>query len=176
MNKTTLLVAGLTLCAPLVVQSNAIAQTCNYYAGQSVEGQGINVDLCSVSRASAKSVDFIYYLGADRVQSQANCEDGVWTTFPERVVHRPQSQATQNMLQAVCASGATRSSATEDAPQNTAIVFDPPSNVRAMPDGDILCSIEQRENINIYGSTGQWYQTDACGAPGFIHGSQIRLR
>lgn len=54
----------------------AKAQNCNYYAGKAVGGQSVNVDLCSISRASYKSIDFVYYLGEKRVESQANCEAG----------------------------------------------------------------------------------------------------
>lgn len=147
----------------------ATSQSCNYYAGQASDGQSINVNLCSVSRASARSVDFVYYLGDEQVQSQAHCAEGSWTTFPEREVHRPQSQATQNMLNTVCNyAGTSTSSQTR-----TATVFDPPSNVRTTPDGSVLCTIRSRTAINIYGSTGDWYYTDACGQQGVIHSSQI---
>ena len=54
-----------------------------------------------------------------------------------------------------------------------AIVFDPPSNVRKSPNGEILCSVRERTTINIYGSTGAWYYTDICGKTGVIHSSQI---
>ena len=56
-----------------------------------------------------------------------------------------------------------------------AIVFDPPSNVRATPNGTLICSVTSQRNINIYGSTNQWYKTDACGKIGYIHQSQIQL-
>ncbi|MEL7224488.1 MAG: hypothetical protein AAGL17_06415 [Cyanobacteria bacterium J06576_12] len=57
----------------------------------------------------------------------------------------------------------------------TALVYDPSSNVRATPNGQILCSIDTRAYINIYGSRGDWYRTDACGEPGVIHISQIQF-
>ncbi len=147
------------------------AQTCGYYAGQASGGQSINVDLCSISRASYRSIDFVYYLGNERVQSQVNCEAGTWTTFPEKVVHHPQSQATQNMLNVVCSHKA--SSATSNT--GVALVYDPPSNVRVSPNGAILCSVRERTSINLYGSTGSWYYTDVCGKMGVINSSQIRF-
>ncbi|MBW4519462.1 MAG: hypothetical protein KME16_07140 [Scytolyngbya sp. HA4215-MV1] len=155
------------MTAPQSVQ----AQTCNYSAGRAIGGQSVNVDLCSISQASSRSIDFVYYLGNERVQSQANCEAGTWTTFPERSVHRPQSQATQNMLKVVCSYRAY--SPTSDV--GVATVFDPPSNVRTAPNGKVLCSVTKRTKINVYGSTGQWYYTDACGDMGVIHSSQIRF-
>ncbi|MEY3867998.1 MAG: hypothetical protein RLZZ338_1889 [Cyanobacteriota bacterium] len=147
----------------------AKAQNCNYYAGKAVGGQSVNVDLCSISRASYKSIDFVYYLGEKRVESQANCEAGNWTTFPEKTIHRPQSPATQNMLDVVCQyrNPTTRA--------GVAIVFDPPSNVRKYPNGEVLCSVRSRTNINIYGSIGEWYYTDVCGQIGVIHSSQVRF-
>lgn len=147
----------------------AKAQTCNYYAGQAVGGQSVNVDLCSISRASYKSIDFVYYLGQERVQSQANCEAGTWTSFPERTVQRPQSEATQNMLDVVCQYRNPTSRG------GVATVFAPPSNIRKYPNGEILCSVKSRTNINIYGSIGEWYYTDACGQLGVIHSSQVRF-
>ncbi len=166
------MLVGLGLVAEVTLGGGqpAVAQNCNYYAGRAVGGQSINVDLCSVRRASARSVDFVYYLGSERIQSQANCQAGTWVTFPERQVNRPQSQATQNMLNAVCS---YRGSSASDS--TVATVFDPPSNVRVSPNGAVLCSIPNRRTINVYGSTGSWYYTDACGDMGVIHSSQIRF-
>jgi len=56
-----------------------------------------------------------------------------------------------------------------------AIVFDPPSNVRANPNGDILCSVRSKVTINIYDSIGDWYYTDVCGNKGVIHKSQVKF-
>jgi hypothetical protein len=158
-----------SLC--LTASQSVQAQTCNYYAGRASGGQSVNVDLCSISKASYRSIDFVYYLGNERIQSQANCEAGTWTTFPERTVNRPQSQATQNMLKVVCSYRAY--STTSDV--GTATVFAPPSNVRLAPNGKILCSVKRVTTINIYGATGEWYYTDACGEMGLIHTSQIRF-
>jgi hypothetical protein len=171
MNKRILLSLSLTLSglvSPLIAEQFSVsAQTCNYFAGAASTGESVNVDLCSVSRASERSIDFTYYLGNQKVISQANCENGSWTTFPERSVHRPQSAATQRMLEVVCGYRASE--------PESAMVFSPPSNVRTTPDGDVLCSIGSRRMINIYGSSGDWYYTDACGRMGVVHSSQIRF-
>ena len=150
--------------------TSAHAQTCGYYAGQASGGQSINVDLCSISQASAQSVDFVYYLGSERIQSQANCKAGTWTTFPERSLHRPQSQATQSMLNTVCGYRTRKQSGSA-----TAVVFDPPSNVRSSPNGNVLCAVKERTTINVYGSTSNWYYTDVCGRMGVIHSGQLRF-
>ncbi|MEO0769845.1 MAG: hypothetical protein AAFY72_10500 [Cyanobacteria bacterium J06649_4] len=55
----------------------------------------------------------------------------------------------------------------------TALVYDPSSNVRATPNGQIICSIDTVAYINILGRLGDWYDTDACGRMGVIHSSQI---
>lgn len=149
------------------------AQSCNYFAGTAVGGQAVNVDTCSISRASYQSVDFIYYLGNKKIISQANCNNGTWTTFPERDVHRPQSQATQRMLDVVCNSRSSSSSNTSSS--RKAFVFDPPSNVRTSPNGSILCSVTDPTTINVYGAVDSWYYTDVCGRTGVIHSSQIRF-
>jgi hypothetical protein len=80
----------------------AVAQSCNYFAGTAVTGQKVNVNTCSIDRANYGRVNFVYYLGKREIASQANCNNGTWTSFPDRVVHRPQSQATQRMLDVVC--------------------------------------------------------------------------
>lgn len=59
--------------------------------------------------------------------------------------------------------------------QRVAEVFDPPSNVRLTPGGEILCSVQVPTVINIYEQIGDWYYTDACGQQGVIHSSQIRF-
>lgn len=146
--------------------STASAQTksCLYYVGDSSSGQEIAVDTCSISRASNRSVDFIYYLGDESIVSQADCQTGGWTTFPEREIHQPQSRATRRMVSTVCRELA-----------ELAVVFAPPSNVRTSPDGPILCTLEKEGNLSTYGSSNSWYYTDACGSFGVIHSSQIRF-
>jgi len=64
----------------------------------------------------------------------------------------------------------------------TAVIIDPPTNIRAAPNGTIICVMRQRGTVvNILGSTnvtdnnGTWYYTDACGRQGVIHSSQIRF-
>ena len=56
-----------------------------------------------------------------------------------------------------------------------AVIFDPPSNIRTSPNGEILCSIKNTKSISIYGSIGSWDYTDVCGDMGVIHSSQIRF-
>lgn len=149
----------------------SFAQTCNYFAGTAVGGQRINVDLCSIAPASPESVDFVYFLGNEKVVSQANCVQGHWVSFPERQINRPQSEATQRMLEIVCS---YRNEDINIPRGRQAVVFDPPSNVRVVPNGEILCSVNNRRRINTYGSAGgSWYYTDVCGTMGVIHSSQI---
>lgn len=57
----------------------------------------------------------------------------------------------------------------------TAVVFNPPSNVRATLNGTIICSVKTVSTINIYSSMNGWYLTDICGTTGYIHHSQIRF-
>jgi serine/threonine-protein kinase len=59
--------------------------------------------------------------------------------------------------------------------KQVATVFDPPSNVRTNPNGDILCSVRSVKTIDVYRSKDGWYQTDVCGSMGYIHSSQIRF-
>ena len=169
---TGIAVLGLALTAP--------AQANYYSAGQAVGGQQIQVDLNSISIASGQSVNFTYYLGnSEPIYSQAHCYSannaGSWTTFDDGSVHRPQSQATQNMLNEVCSYLASGPNVSSTATNQTAYVFDPPSNVRETPNGKILCSINKPTDINIYGHSGDWYYTDACGGSGVIFKDQIQF-
>ena len=75
MKAAYLVLAGLTLCTAWIPSPHAIAQTCNYYAGQAVDGQSINVDLCSISRASYRSADFVYHLGKESMQAVRKRKD-----------------------------------------------------------------------------------------------------
>jgi serine/threonine protein kinase, bacterial len=86
-----------------VATSKTSLSTCNYFAGAAVEGQAVNVDLCSVSAKSSGVVSFVYYLGSQRMPSETDCTSGAWTTLRDREVHRPMSVATQKMLEQVCA-------------------------------------------------------------------------
>lgn len=104
LQKINLVIGACVLIGVLlpIDKQSAIAQSCNYFAGTAVEGQKVNLNTCSVDRVSYKSADFTYYLGNKKFRSQANCSNGTWTTFSNGQVHRPQSHATQNMLNVVC--------------------------------------------------------------------------
>lgn len=60
----------------------------------------------------------------------------------------------------------------------SATVFDPPSNVRAAPNGKVLCTITSVKAITVWNDTyggSEWLATNACGGQGrgYIHRSQI---
>jgi hypothetical protein len=57
-----------------------------------------------------------------------------------------------------------------------AVVFAPPSNVRAVPNGQIVCSVRSATSINVYSYSNGWYETDYCGDWGYIHQSQVQLQ
>lgn len=160
-----------TVTAVLTVGIGAIApaQAESFYAGTASNGQSVRVDTDSINRASARSVNFIYYLGEERIFAQANCDARNWTTFPEKQTQYPQSTATKNMVNFVC--DRTRNVSTTS---RTARVIDPPSNVRATPNGRIICSLG-RTQIQVFEPTGSWYRTNVCGTNGYIHKSQIQF-
>ena len=104
MQKISLLLGSCVLIGVLSPfnKQAAVAQSCNYFAGTAVAGQKINLNTCSFDKVSYATINFTYYLGNKQNRSQANCNNGTWTTFSDGKVHRPQSQATQNMLNVVC--------------------------------------------------------------------------
>jgi serine/threonine protein kinase, bacterial len=154
-----------------------IKSSCNYYAGDAVTGQAVNLDLCSITTNNSNQVGFVYYLGDRRMGSAANCANNTWTTFSDQQVHRSLSPATQKMLENVCsrrqASNPRSNSCNSEVAKAT--IFVPPTNVRESPDGKILCVINKKSTINTYGVSNSWYKTDICGAIGFIHAEQLKF-
>lgn len=142
--------------------------------GYAVGGQKLQLDLASIkAHPNSARIDFRYSLGNENINSIADCGRREWMTLPERKWHSPQSAATERMLSRVCE--AFRSDAPEISSSGAAIVFDPPSNVRTSPNGGILCSITSKGTIPIQGKQGDWYETDYCGSPGYIHKGQVRF-
>lgn len=156
----------LSSAVPILAQGNT------YHAGQAVGGQSIVVDLNSIYSVERYDARFVYFFAGEPIPSQAHCAGGgAWTTLDDGVLRYPQSQATRNMLAAVCSYLANES----NSPSQVALVYAPPSNVRATHNGSVLCSINSRSYINIYGYSSGWYETDACGQTGVIHESQVRF-
>jgi hypothetical protein len=145
-----------------------------YEAGTAVGGQSVRLDLASITQAAeADRFEFVYFLGAERIAATADCTAGTWITRPDLISHRPQSAATENMLKRVCQVRAGR--AVEPSAVVTAFVFDPPSNIRAAPNGAILCSVSTKQSITVWQREGDWIQTNYCGSIGYIHVDQIRF-
>ncbi len=188
--------AGLAVLGAVSVAPTATAQSNYYYVGKVEGGEPLVVNLDSITSVGEYDANFDYVLGEALVSSQAHCSGGVaWTTLSDGVVHYAQSQATREMVRTVCSYLSPPApvdiavvpapvSFESDSPSRlyelaastqTAFVYDPSSNVRATPNGRILCSIDTRMYINIYGQLGDWYDTDACGEPGVIHISQIQF-
>lgn len=90
-------------------------------------------------------------------------------SLPPGGIQSSQQQQTPSPTQSIQTPAPATSSA------GSAIVFDPPSNVRNAPNGGILCSVRERTTINIYEKVGDWYNTDVCGQMGVIHSSQVKF-
>jgi hypothetical protein len=60
-------------------------------------------------------------------------------------------------------------------------VYNPPSNIRKKPYGDIICTKDKESKIKIYGNPildrkgNSWFKTKECNEEGYIHSSQIRF-
>lgn len=57
--------------------------------------------------------------------------------------------------------------------EGVAFVIDPPSNIRVVPNGEILCAVPSPQTIPILAAQGDWYPTSYCGELGVIHRSQL---
>ncbi len=146
--------------------------------GVAAAGQRVLLDASSVAPSADPSrVSFRYWLGSQLIASQADCVKQTWTTYPEGETHTPQSPATARLLARVCQAAspapAPASSASGASSAGMAMVFDPPSNIRVTPNGVILCSVTTRQTIPIQAREGDWYRTDVCGSPGYIHKGQV---
>lgn len=157
-----------------------IDKACRLQTGTTLRAQTLTLDTCSIDASNPSLIQFVYYLNADRVQAQTDCASGTWTSFPENQVNRPQSPATEQMLERICGAKSPQGS-TDKPPQDSiskagvATVFQPPSNVRVSPNGAILCSVREKRDINVYDLKGDWYTTDVCGTPGVIHRGQLKF-
>lgn len=144
--------------------------------GEAVTGQLVQLDTASISRNGNSGSwwgSFTYYLGGEQIDAEVHCGNGTWTVDGE--TYSPQSQTTENMIRLVCsARHVTDASRGQD--MAYMLVFDPPSNVRSSPNGDIICSIDEISIIRVYVEPQDgWYSTQACGSGGWIHESQIRV-
>lgn len=64
-------------------------------------------------------------------------------------------------------------------PSTSALIIDPPTNIRATPNGRIVCVISSRTIVGIINTpsiadkNGVWYRTNACGGSALVHSSQV---
>lgn len=143
--------------------------------GRASGGQTVKLDTASIPRSrDSRSwwVSFVYYLGNKRMEAGAHCGRGIWSTT-DGEEHKPQSQATRNMINIVCS--ARYAEPMEDT--GYVLVFDPPSKVRSSPGGPVKCTLDSMIVVSVYVEPRDgWYSTDACGGSGngWIHSSQIR--
>lgn len=160
--------------APSPVAAAPAVGAALYDAGLAVGGQRVQLDLASLSPTQDPArLRFRYWLGHQSIEASADCRTRTWTTDPEAETHSPRSAATERMLSRVC--GGAELAQPAASASGAAIVFDPPSNIRSSPNGAILCSVTSRGTISIQGRSGDWYRTDFCGSPGYIHQGQIRF-
>ncbi|MEA5418373.1 hypothetical protein VB712_03990 [Spirulina sp. CCNP1310] len=167
--KKVVLGISVALCTFFAQSSNAEM----YNLGPASTGQPIILDGSSVSmngRNSASAwVGFTYYLGRTRFAADAHCGKGEW--YSGGSTHKPQSQATRNMLSIVC-SARWRDQDAEDT--GYMLVFDPPSNVRNQPNGNVIFTVTEMIVIPVYPeSQNGWFSTYSFGG-GWIHESQLR--
>ncbi|WNZ49082.1 protein kinase [Leptolyngbya boryana CZ1] len=150
----------------------AIDASCRLQTGTTLRSQTLTLDTCSIDASNPAVIRFVYYLDAEQVRAETDCASGTWKSLPEQQVNRPQSAATEQMLARICGQTVPQDSVSK---ADVATVIDPPSNVRASPNGAILCAVREKQEINVYERKGDWYTTDVCGTPGFIHQGQLKF-
>ncbi|MBE9144087.1 hypothetical protein [Planktothrix mougeotii] len=182
MNKFRLIGLAITLLAPFVWQP---AQAEMVVLGTASTGETLTLDTDSVSlwtpMGTGLFISATYYLDNERIDASISCRNRSWVVEGDSTHYTPQSQATQNLISTACRiafnSQSRQSNQSQQTRERTWIIYDPPSNVRYSPNGEVLCTIGDKRRIQIRGnSVNGWYRTPACeGADGWIHESQIKL-
>lgn len=72
------------------------------YIGKASTGEEIYVDADSISSAR-EGIRFTYSIGNETLQAAANCNNNTWYVLEYDETYSPQSEATQQMLNYVCA-------------------------------------------------------------------------
>jgi hypothetical protein len=182
-NKFRLIGLAIALLAPFVWQP---AQAEMVVLGTASTGETLTLDTNSVSRGTPAGTGLFitatYYLDSERIDASISCRHNYWVVGETQ--YTPQSQATRNLISTACriainsqSRQSNQSQQRQQTRERTWIVYDPPSNVRYSPNGEVLCTIPDKRRVWIYGNpVNGWYRTPACeGADGWIHESQIRL-
>ncbi len=145
---------------------NMLAVVCGYStlsAPESNDEFTTLVPLLSAEAGPSESSEPLSNVGAEELAAASSAEEDLASAIPSEGVAI--ASETEDLAPSSNADEATQ----------MALVFDPPSNVRATPGGSILCSVDASTYINIYGNSGSWYETDACGEMGVIDISQIQF-
>lgn len=185
MNKLRLIGLAIALLAAFVSQP---AQAEMLVLGTASTGETVTLDTDSVSLwtpvGTGLFVSATYYLDNEKIDATISCRNKYWVVEGDSTHYTPQSQATQNLISTACRIAfnsqyrqSNQSQPSQRTRERTWIVYDPPSNVRYSPNGEVLCTIRKITRVWLYGNpVDGWYRTTACeGADGWIHESQIRL-
>ena len=173
------ILSSISILSLAIVHPPALARDVDWeYQGIASTGEHVNLDLNSIAVVSLSarssrppSYFFNYKIGNDRVTAITGCT-GTFAPFKNAdetdSFRKPQSKAMQRTLDRVCSYTVKR-----------VRVFAPPSNIRAEPNGRIICTIQNTKTITTYGiyNYGQnvnWQYTDACGKLGVIDSSKFR--
>jgi hypothetical protein len=182
-NKFRLIGLATALLAPFVWQP---VQAEMVVLGTASTGETLTLDTNSVSRGTPKGTGLFitatYYLDNERIDASISCRHNYWVVGETQ--YTPQSQATRNLISTACRIAinsqyrqSNQSQQSQQTREKTWIVYDPPSNVRSSPNGEVLCTISDKRRVQISGNpVNGWYRTPACeGADGWIHESQIKV-
>lgn len=184
-SKFRLIGLAIALLAPFALQP---AQAEMVVLGTASTGETVTLDTDSVSKGTPAGTGLFitatYYLDNERINARISCRYKSWFVEGDSTEYTPQSQATRNLISTACAIAfnnqarqSNQSQQSQQTRERTWIVYNPPSNVRYSPNGEILCTIRNVTRVWLYGNpVDGWYRTPACeGADGWIHESQIKL-
>lgn len=172
------ILSSISILSLTIANPEASASVRWEYQGIASTGERVNLDLNSIAVAALSarssrrpSYFFNYKIGNDSMTAITGCT-GTFAPFKNAdetdSFRKPQSKAMQRTLDRVCSHTVKRVS-----------VFPLPSNVRAEPNGRIICTIQNAKTITTYGiynygQNGNWQYTDACGKLGVIDSNQFR--
>ncbi len=101
MNKSTVSVLASSLLSIFTAVYPALAENW-VYMGKASTGENIYVDADSIF-AGREGKRFIYRIGNETLTAAANCNNNTWYVLEYDETYSPQSEATQQMLNYVCA-------------------------------------------------------------------------
>ncbi|MGL4766473.1 MAG: hypothetical protein ACRCV6_00065 [Formosimonas sp.] len=131
------------------------------------------------------ALGLVFFIKQSNETSELKAKQEELSKVAQSVKDKEAAEKAQKAKEAkeAAATGAVKRSDSAGTKGDTALVKQPPSNVRETIDGKVMCTLVKKTAINTFGTAGYstsqegeeltWYYTDACGKMGVIADSQL---